>query len=182
MKKGQVRIIAGIWRGRTLKVPDLAGLRPTPDRVRETVFNWLNQAIVGARCLDAFAGSGAFGFEALSRGASYVEMVDQAPLVIETLKAALHRFEGLATIYQARVPEELLEVKQAFDIVFIDPPYQAGLLLPTCFALEKRKMLAEGAWVYLESNSEITEDQLPKGWRLVKSQRAGEVHYYLARR
>lgn len=105
---GFVRVIAGKWRGRRLKVPDIIGLRPTPDRVRETVFNWLAPNIQGAHCLDAFAGSGAFGFEALSRGAAFVAMVDQSAVAVQVLKEALTVFKAdHAMVYCAQVPQGL---------------------------------------------------------------------------
>src|SRR4029078_7683370 len=106
--QGFVRIIAGIWRGRRLQVPNIKGLRPTPDRVRETLFNWLSPYIQGARCLDLFAGTGALGFEALSRGASMVEMVEESPVVVKTLQAQINLLKANhATLYQATVPQGL---------------------------------------------------------------------------
>ena len=183
MKQGVVRIIAGQWRGRRLKVPAMSGLRPTPDRVRETVFNWLAPSMVGARCLDAFAGSGAFGFEALSRGASYVEMTDQSAEVVALLQEELAIFgANNATIYRATVPAQLRAITQPFDIVFLDPPYQDKMLLPCCFYLEEQGFLAESAYIYLEAKDIIRDNQLPLHWRLVKSQQAGQVCYHLARR
>src|SRR5262245_55604581 len=108
MQKGYVRIIAGKWRGRRLKVPDIEGLRPTPDRVRETVFNWLSPLIPDSRCLDLFAGSGVLGFEALSRGAAYVEMVDQSEAIISLLHQELAMLKAVnVKIYRAKVPDQL---------------------------------------------------------------------------
>src|SRR5262245_38024853 len=129
MKPGQVRIIAGKWRGRRLAVPDVKDLRPTPDRVRETLFNWLAPVIAGSRCLDLFAGTGVLGFEALSRGAAYVEMVDQSEKVMATLKEELAQFgANNAQIYRANVPVQLKSPSEPFNIVFLDPPYNANLL------------------------------------------------------
>src|SRR5205085_3095301 len=126
MQQGSVRIIAGKWRGRKLKVPDIQDLRPTPDRVRETVFNWLAPYIQGSYCLDLFTGSGVLGFEALSRGASYVEMIDQSPEVVTLLQQELMQFEAEnARIFCKTVPHELPKADHMFDIVFLDPPYQA---------------------------------------------------------
>lgn len=179
--QGYIRIIAGQWRGRRLKVPDIKDLRPTPDRVRETLFNWLAPYIQGARCLDLFAGSGVLGFEALSRGALYVEMVDQSREVIILLQEELAQFAAEnASIYCATVPAQLRKAEQPFDIVFLDPPYQANLLLPCCRYLEENGYLADSAYIYLEARETINESDLPQNWRFIKSKKAGQVHYHLA--
>jgi len=179
--QGFVRIIAGQWRGRRLKVKDIKDLRPTPDRVRETVFNWLAPVIQGARCLDLFAGSGCLGFEALSRGALYVEMVDQSAEVITLLQQELAQFHAEnACIYRAILPHQLHPVVQPFDIVFLDPPYQANLLLPCCHFLEENDYLADSAYIYLEASEIIKDNDLPRHWRLIKSKKAGQVYYHLA--
>ena len=183
MKQGLVRIIAGKWRGRRLKVPDVKDLRPTPDRVRETLFNWLSSLIAGANCLDLFAGSGVLGFEALSRGAAYVEMVDQSAEVVKLLQEELAAFGAEnARIYRAQVPGQLQAAARKFDIVFLDPPYQENLLLPTCHYLEQNGFLAESAHIYLEAQQAIKDNELPANWRLIKSQQAGQVFYHLAHR
>jgi 16S rRNA (guanine966-N2)-methyltransferase len=181
--QGFVRIIAGEWRGRRLKVPDIKDLRPTPDRVRETLFNWLAPYIRGANCLDLYSGSGVLGFEALSRGAKYVEMVDQSAEVIKLLKEELSGF-GVenASIYQATVPNGLHPAANPFDIVFLDPPYQADLLLPSCRYLEEHHYLANSAYIYLEAKGDIKDNDLPQNWRFIKSKKAGQVHYHLAYR
>lgn len=180
MKQGLIRIIAGKWRGRRLKVPVIKNLRPTPDRVKETLFNWLAPHIEGAYCLDLFAGSGALGFEALSRGAKEVVMVDQSFEVVKLLReeAALLGADKV-NIYQARVPDQLASVSHPFDIVFLDPPYQENLLVPCCHYLEEQGYLAEVAYLYLEAQQPVREDELPPHWRLIKSQRAGQVAYHL---
>lgn len=183
MQQGWVRIIGGQWRSRRLKVPDVQDLRPTPDRVRETLFNWLAPYIQGARCLDLFAGSGVLGFEALSRGAEYVEMVDQAQTVVNVLQQELHAFDAQnASIYCATVPGQLRVCQQPFDIVFLDPPYAANLLLPSCHYLEEKNYLADSAYIYLEARDNIKDNDLPQHWRLQKAKQAGQVHYYLAYR
>jgi 16S rRNA (guanine966-N2)-methyltransferase len=181
--QGQIRIIAGCWRGRKLKVPDLPGLRPTPDRVRETVFNWLQSIIQGAYCLDLFAGSGALGFEALSRGAAHVVMVDQASVVVNLLRQELAMLDAKnAEVYQATVPAQLKAPKQLFDVVFLDPPFQQDLLLPCCFYLENNGFLAKKSYIYLESKQALTQSMLPPHWQLLKSKRAGQVAYHLVLR
>jgi 16S rRNA (guanine966-N2)-methyltransferase len=183
IKQGMVRIIAGKWRGRRLQVPEVQGLRPTPDRVRETLFNWLAPMIAGANCLDLFAGSGVLGFEALSRGAAYVEMVDQSAEVVTLLQQELSQFGAdNAQILRAQVPQQLPVASKQFDIVFLDPPYEAGLLLPICQYLEENAYLAESAYIYLEARQVIKDNDLPSNWQLVKSQQAGQVFYHLARR
>ncbi|MBX3708175.1 MAG: 16S rRNA (guanine(966)-N(2))-methyltransferase RsmD [Gammaproteobacteria bacterium] len=181
MKPGFVRIIAGKWRGRKLKVLDRDHLRPTPDRVRETLFNWLAPKIGGARCLDLFAGSGALGFEALSRGAAYVEMVDHSADVIHLLQEELAQFKAdNASVYRANIPKQLQTTTQPFDIVFLDPPYQANLLQPCCDYLEEHGYLAAFSYIYLEAWELIKDNDLPSNWRVLKSQTAGQVNYHLA--
>lgn len=182
-KQGLVRIIAGKWRGRRLQVPVIQDLRPTPDRVRETLFNWLSPLLPGAHCLDLFAGSGALGFEALSRGAAYVEMVDQSPAAVSLLKQQLIDFGAdNANVYRLTIPAELKPPKQLFDIVFLDPPYQSNLLIACCHYLESHHYLADLAHIYLEANQVISDNELPQNWRIIKSQRAGQVAYHLVRR
>lgn len=183
MKQGVVRIIAGKWRGRRLKVPDVKDLRPTPDRVRETLFNWLAPILPGAYCLDLFAGTGVLGFEALSRGASEVVLVDQSEDVVQVLKEEAHFFEiDKIEIYRANVPKQLKPGKRPFDVVFLDPPYQEGLLLPSCQHLEAQDYLANTAHIYLEADRLIQDNDLPATWRIIKSQKAGQVFYHLAKR
>jgi 16S rRNA (guanine966-N2)-methyltransferase len=182
-RRNQVRIIGGEWRGRKLRFPDVPGLRPTPDRVRETVFNWLQGQTAGRRCLDLFAGSGALGFEALSRGAREVVFVESdraaARAVAETLQTlACDRGRVVrmdAFTYLSQPPEP-------FELVFLDPPFADRALSRACEALETGGWLKSGALIYLEDAAEVGEPELPSGWSLLKSKRAGDVGYYLARR
>jgi 16S rRNA (guanine966-N2)-methyltransferase len=181
--RGEVRIIGGEFRGRKLKIPAIADLRPTPDRVRETLFNWLAPIIQGAHCLDAFAGSGVLGFEAISRGAARVVMLDQSDVVVMLLQEELERFKiKNAEVYQANLPLQLKKPEKPFDIVFLDPPYQASLLKDTSVYLEENGFLAPNAWIYLESNQTLTAKDLPPHWEIMKSKKAGLVAYHLARR
>lgn len=183
MKPGTVRIIAGEWRGRRLKVPDIKDLRPTPDRVRETLFNWLSPYLPDANCLDLFAGSGVLGFEALSRGAASIVFVDAAPEVIKLIKDQLVQFKASgAEVYRADIPQQLLPPAQPFDIVFLDPPYQSGLLFPTCQYLENHGFLAENALLYLEASEPIKDNDLPSNWRIIKTSQAGQVAFHLVKR
>lgn len=183
MRRGQVRIIGGQWRGRKLTIPEHSEVRPTPDRVRETLFNWLAPLLPDACCLDLFAGSGVLGFEALSRGAKEVVMVDQSPIVVKMLRAELQHFKATGgVIYQAKIPEHWPLFAKVFDIVFLDPPYRENLLLPASFALEEKGLLADPAYIYLESGKEIKDDELPSGWLIIKHKKAGQVGYYLVKR
>ncbi len=183
MKQGQIRIIGGQWRGRKLKVLSTPHLRPTPDRVRETLFNWLSPVITGAYCIDLFAGSGALGFEALSRGAAYVVMVDQLLEVTQLLQEEAKKLKtNQVEIYRANVPEQLRAAGQSFNIVFLDPPFQSNLLLPTCFYLEQHAFLAENALIYLETSKSFQLNDLPQNWQIIKKQIAGQVAYYLAKK
>ncbi len=182
-RPNQLRIIGGRWRGRRLSFPDVEGLRPTPDRVRETLFNWLAPIIEGARCLDLFTGSGALGLEALSRGATEVVMVDRDPEVITLLKEHIQTLQAHgAQLVQADALTWLQSPRrdQHFDIVFLDPPFEQGLLEPCCAFLEKHGWLTVPAYIYLESELNLGLPALPDNWRLKRSQKAGQVGYYLA--
>ena len=178
----QVRIIAGTWRGRRLSFEPVPGLRPTPDRVRETLFNWLSTVIHGARCLDLYAGSGALGIEAASRGASEVVLVDHDPRVVAALSRQVEML-GAAQIHlvQADVLDWLSGPARRFDIVFLDPPFLSHLL-PSCMRrLEYHGWLADQALVYIEAEQAL-KIELPGNWELLRSKKAGQVGYHLARR
>lgn len=180
--RNQLRIIGGQWRSRKLAFPDSTGLRPTPDRVRETLFNWLQSVIHGARCLDLFAGSGALGFEALSRGAAEAVMVDCDTQVTVFLRRHIESLHAQgAYLVQADALKYLAAESPpaAFDIVFLDPPFRHNLLLPCCQKLEELGWLKLGTRIYLEAESELALT-LPQNWRLTHSKRAGDVSYYLA--
>lgn len=181
--RGSVRIIAGKWKRRRLKVVDAAALRPTPDRVRETLFSWLSPRLPGSRCLDLFAGTGVLGFEAASRGAKHVVMVEQNPVAISALRegcAALDARE--IRVVQADALEWLDSGGAAFDIVFLDPPFGLFTAAELCLRLERSGRLSPLGVVYLETGADDSEPALPHGWRLLKSQRAGQVRYHLASR
>lgn len=180
---GRVRIIAGLWRRRTLPFPDLPGLRPTPDRVRETLFNWLAPYLAGARCLDLFAGSGALGFEAASRGAGVVVAVERSARAARQLRenaAALGA--DTVQVVQADALAWLEGVPtRTFDIVFVDPPFaHAELASEACTRLEARGWLAAGALIYLESGDAEPAKALPAAWRVIRRGKAGGVRYCLA--
>lgn len=176
-----LRIIGGEWRGRKLRFADGEGLRPTTDRVRETVFNWLQPLIQGARCLDLFAGSGALGLEALSRGAAEVQFIERNPRAVRALQENLALLKAdNGHVQQGDALTYLRGAAQSFDVVFLDPPFRQDLLVP---ALE---LLSEGGWlkpdarIYIELESELGEPPLPEGWVLLRSKTAGQVAYHLA--
>jgi 16S rRNA (guanine966-N2)-methyltransferase len=179
----RIRIIGGEWRGRKLEFPSIAAIRPTPDRVRETVFNWLQNDIVGARCLDLFAGSGALGMEALSRGAASVEFVDCEPRVGQYLRAMLQQLNtSLGKVHVADSLKWLATSPQPLDVVFLDPPFGADVLPRICLLLEQGGWLAPEALIYIECSSTGGLPQLPSNWAVIKSKTTGQVGYHLARR
>ena len=181
--RNSVRIIGGGWRGRRVSFPDIPGLRPTPDRVRETLFNWLQHAISGARCLDLFAGSGALGLEALSRGAKQLVFVEQAVAAARALQEQLVRFGGetRGQVVEMGAARYLRAVAQPFDIVFLDPPFGRDALAEYIPLLDAGPWLKPGALVYLENEKQAGVPPLPAHWQLLKSKSAGEVGYHLAR-
>lgn len=178
----RVRIIGGSLGGRRLTFAGEPGLRPTPDRVRETLFNWLQPVIVGARCLDLFAGSGALGLEAASRGARQVVLVDRSRAVVQTLASHI-RSLGLTgvEVAQAEALAWLAEPVRPFDVVFLDPPYDSGLQQPCCERLAQGGWLAGGALVYIEESVHRPQVQLPGDWTPARCKRAGDVRYSLVR-
>ncbi|MFO1372532.1 MAG: 16S rRNA (guanine(966)-N(2))-methyltransferase RsmD [Candidatus Competibacteraceae bacterium] len=179
----QIRIIGGQWRGQRLRFPDVPGLRPTPDRVRETLFNWLAPVVPGAHCLDLFAGSGALGIEALSRGAAEVVFVEQNESAVRALRQNLERLNAQeAQVIAADALDWVRQPGWSFDIVLLDPPFGQGLLEPVCAALEQGSWLAPTAWLYLEVEAELRSLRLPVHWRLHREKTAGAVAYRLAQR
>jgi 16S rRNA (guanine966-N2)-methyltransferase len=178
-----LRIIAGTWRGRRFRFTAQADIRPTPDRVRETLFNWLRERVPGARCLDLCAGSGALGLEALSRGAARVHFVESDAAAVRDLRARLIEWsaEG-GTVERMDALRYLRTKPEPFDIVFLDPPFAAGLLRAAAQLLEDREWLAPGALIYVESSARVELPELPQSWRLTKTDRAGEVAYQLFER
>ena len=177
-----IRIIGGRHRGRKLSFPDADGLRPTSDRIRETLFNWLQPFIEGAGCLDLFAGSGAVGFEAASRGAGQVVMVEKNPKVAAQLKrnAALLEEQNIE-IFTEDSLRWLEKQDQAFDIVFLDPPFADKLLQPVIDSLISNKMLKTGTHIYLEKDAKDSFPPLPPAVELIRNKNAGQVDYALAK-
>src|SRR5271156_6715577 len=181
--RNSVRIIGGGWRGRRVNFPDLPGLRPTPDRVRETLFNWLQPAVAGARCLDLFAGSGALGLEALSRGAKQLVFVEQAVAASRSLQEQLVRLGGggRGQVVEMGAARYLRSAAEPFDIAFLDPPFGQGALAEYVPLLAEGLWLKPGALVYLENQKAEGVPALPAHWELLKSKSAGGGGYHLAR-
>ncbi|UYU32150.1 16S rRNA (guanine(966)-N(2))-methyltransferase [Siccibacter colletis] len=177
---GQIRIIGGQWRGRKLPVPDSPGLRPTTDRVRETLFNWLAPHMVDARCLDCFAGSGALGLEALSRYAAQATLIEMERGVAQQLSQNLATLKAShGQVVNANTLEYLSKPGQPFNIVFIDPPFRKGLLEQTVTLLEQNGWLADNALIYIESEVEGGLPPLPASWQPHREKIAGQVAYRL---
>ncbi|CDG22679.1 Ribosomal RNA small subunit methyltransferase D [Xenorhabdus poinarii G6] len=177
---GQIRIIGGKWRGRKLPVLDRDGLRPTTDRVRETLFNWLMPKIQGARCLDCFSGSGALGFEALSRYASHATLIEYDRHVAKQLSTNLTLLNAEnVDVVQGNALQYLNSTGTPFDVVFLDPPFRKGMLAETIHLLETHSWLAEESWIYVEAEAESAAAEVPHHWQLHREKIAGQVAYRL---
>jgi 16S rRNA (guanine966-N2)-methyltransferase len=176
LTRNRIRIIGGRWRSRQIEFPDAPNLRPTPDRVRETLFNWLGQSLRGKRCLDLFAGSGALGFEALSRGAGHVVMVESQRTVHAALELNAKQLDAHSlTLVYADARQFVSNCKEKFDVVFLDPPFQTDLLEAILDVLPD--ILAEDAVVYLESGRDLAN--VARNWTVLKRNRAGIVKFGL---
>ena len=180
-EEGVFRIIGGKWRGRKLRFPSLPGVRPTGDRVRETLFNWLQPVIPGARCLDLYAGSGALGLEALSRGAGDVLFVDREASLVEAIRNHVRNLgaEGASCVCE-KAEIFLSSAGRPFDLVLLDPPFGTAAWRELCAALAEGGWLAPRARVYLEEAADAPPPDLPAGWRVLRSAKAGNVRYHLA--
>ncbi len=177
--KSKLRIIAGQWKGRRLRILT-DGTRPTPDRVRETVFNWLAPVIEGRRGLDLFAGTGALGIEALSRGAAQMIFVERHPAAAQGLRETLKELGCTAVqVLHTDAGEYLQREPQEFDLVFLDPPFDGPGLENLCTLLGSRGWLAPGAFVYLETGHRQGLPSLPDSWELLQQKSAGQVVYAL---
>jgi len=177
---GQIRLIGGQWRGRKLPVPDSPGLRPTTDRVRETLFNWLAPMIQGARCLDCFAGSGALGLEALSRHAAITTLLEQDRRVASQLEKNLRLLSAVhGQVIHTDSLRWLANRGTPYDLVFLDPPFRQGIIEQTVLLLEEQGWLAPQAWIYIETEVEGPGVSVPAHWRLHREKVAGQVAYRL---
>jgi 16S rRNA (guanine966-N2)-methyltransferase len=187
MKKkrpGTVRIIGGKWRGIRLPVPDLPGLRPSGDRSRETLFNWLQAEIHGATCVDLFAGSGVLGLEAASRGASEVTLIEKSRVAAGVIRESAQRLDsGHVQVEQTDAIEWLKGCEpQSLDIVFIDPPFSSGLHSLAVELLADRDCVREGGMVYLETAREMPSPVPPPGWEITREKILGEVRMQLLKK
>ena len=178
---GRLRIVAGNWRSRLLDIADVNGLRPTGERVRETLFNWLAPTIEGAHCLDLFAGTGALGLEALSRGASGVVFVEKSAVAAKQLRTNIDLLEADGANVMPMSAEDFLsgEPERRFDVVFLDPPFALDAVEETCRLLADTGHLADNALVYIEDDRARVEPPLPEGWRELRNKTTGNVRYRL---
>ncbi|MGI9199515.1 MAG: 16S rRNA (guanine(966)-N(2))-methyltransferase RsmD [Woeseiaceae bacterium] len=178
---GRLRIVAGNWRSRLLEIADVPGLRPTSSRIRETVFNWLAPRIAGAHCLDLFAGTGALGLEALSRGAASCDFVESSSKAAKSLRANIATLESHSARVHESTAQDFLEqagVRQ-YEILFLDPPFAADLLPELCRLIEAGNLLTGDARIYVEEDRNQPMFELPERWQVLKSKETGNVRYSL---
>jgi len=182
-QRGRLRIVAGNWRSRLLEIADVPGLRPTAERIRETVFNWLTPHLAGARCLDLFAGTGALGLEALSRGAADVLFIETSPIAVRSLLKNIASLQATnATVRRADAVNYLQHPgADQFEIVFLDPPFADDLHGDLCKLLDESTILAADALVYIEEDRAKPEVVLPPDWQTLKTKSAGNVRYSLVK-
>lgn len=181
-KHNQVRIIGGTHRSRIIRFPDQDGLRPTSDRIKETLFNWIQHEVINAACLDLFAGSGSLGIEALSRGAKFVHFVESAADAVKSINENLADLGLEKAIVSRSSAEAWLKDSAApdfFDLVFIDPPYAEQKLETICEMVTAAQCIKPGGKVYLENNAALSLESFPDSWRLLKQKQAGQVSFYL---
>lgn len=176
-----LRIIGGQWKRRILTFILVDDLRPTPDRVRETLFNWLQFEIQGKRCLDAFAGSGALGVEALSRNAAECVFIEKHAGQAKQLQQTLTDFGKPMPVLVGDTLQLLNQQKTPFDVIFLDPPYALNFWQPVCELLVKQQLIHADSWIYIEADRDWSALDLPTEWQAIKNTRAGSVHGFLAR-
>lgn len=180
---GDLRIIGGDWRSRKLRFPDAGGVRPTPARTRETLFNWLSFYLAGSDCLDLFSGSGALGLEALSRGAAHATLVDNSAALTTALRGNLRLLGSESGNVVCAGADTYLSqrTRQPFDIVFMDPPFRQGWLASLFPLLDTQGWVKPGGWIYVEHESETPPPAAPASWKLHRQKTAGQVTYCLYR-
>ncbi len=182
-QRNSVRIIAGEYRSRKLEFPSLEGLRPTADRVRETLFNWVRDSIQSQVCLDLFAGSGALGFEALSRGARQVDFIEKNAAAANSIRANLERLDAIkGRVYcvdALKWLDQTAQTETRYGLVFLDPPFKDLLLKNTIASLEQAAIMQDGCLVYVEQNLQSSVVELPANWIRLKDKKAGSVRYSL---
>ena len=184
--RGELRIIGGQWRGRRLKFEPQEGLRPTLDRYRETLFNWLMHHVEGSRCLDLFAGSGALGLEALSRGATQVDFVDSHPASCSNIRHHLHTLGSKnGRVHQAQAAAWLKSQTgnpgsdHGYDLIFLDPPFNQDLLQNTCYLLEYNEFIQPHTLIYLEAEPQFNRLVLPSHWQVNKHKQSKSAAFFL---
>lgn len=182
--RGTLRIIGGEWRSRIVNFDTASGVRPTSDRVRETLFNWLQAATPGAICLDLFAGSGSLGIEALSRGAGEVTFVERSMRLAGELRSRLDLLQAQdrGNVIQSEAEPYLQGCEKRFDIVFLDPPFSTDVIDSVCATLEQRDLLSDNACIYIETPRSGEPPLLPSNWTVTRAKIAGNVSYQLAQR
>lgn len=180
---GELRIAGGDWRSRKLRFPDTDGVRPTPARTRETLFNWLSFHLAGSNCLDLFSGSGVLGLEALSRGATQTTFVDNSPALTTALRGNLRLLGAESGTVVCTGSDTYLNqpAQRPFDIVFMDPPFRQGWLATLLPLLDAHGWVKPGGWVYVEHESEAAAPDAPASWQLHRQKTAGQVTYCLYR-
>ena len=183
-RPGRLRIVAGKWRSRLLDIADVPGLRPTSQRIRETLFNWLMPAIHGARCLDLFAGTGALGLEALSRGARSVVFIEKSATAVATLRKNCQALGADGAVIRQTDAVDYLRrnTEDSFDVVFLDPPFDEDRNEELCRLLAEHSLLADQGFAYLEQDRGRELPGLPEGWQVLKNKTAGNVRYMLVQR
>lgn len=179
MASNQVRIIGGKWKGRKLTFPDAATLRPTLGRVRETLFNWLAGRIAGACCLDLYAGTGALGFEALSRGAAEVDMVERTRTAVTALRRNAQQLQARATVHSVPAERFLQATKRTWDVIFLDPPFDGSELHRALDVIAERGLLRPGGCVYFEQARRAGDAPTETGWHVLKHSQAGATQFGL---
>ncbi len=183
--KRTIRIIGGRWRSRKVAFTNDGAIRPTPDRVRETLFNWLQPHIHGARCLELYAGSGILSIEALSRGAEHVIIVDQSSSTTHAIRNSLQSLDASTTRYQCIQADAGVWIEQqsqvAWDIIFLDPPFAGDELAAVLPLISNRQLLKTGGLIYIESPGELSRSDLPTEWEILRNKQASNVHYCLCR-
>jgi 16S rRNA (guanine966-N2)-methyltransferase len=186
MSRQRLRIIGGAWRSRQIEFPDVDGIRPTPDRVRETLFNWLQGHTHGARCLEPFSGSGILSFEACSRGASYCLALDQSRAAVSAITKSLQKWQIDAGQFHCEVADARSWLQhyqgQTFDLIFLDPPFADDDISEILTQCASMRLLAEHGFIYVETPKQIGAAELPAALEIYRQKQAGAVHYCLLRR
>jgi len=180
-RRGRLRIVAGKWRSRLLPIANVEGLRPTSERVRETLFNWIGPRIEGRDCVDLFAGSGALGFEALSRGARSVVFVERSAAAMAGLRASAKTLDAIGARFERTDANDYLRAlkRHSVDVLFLDPPFADDSLADLCRLLDKREVMRPGGLLYLERASDQAAPALPDSWAVHREKKAGNVRFSL---